>query len=119
MNSKELGKQGENAAADFLRVRGYRIRTRNFRVPIGEIDIVAEKEGTLVFVEVKTRRWLSCGTPAQAVNHHKQRKIIQTAQWYLRQYHCEDCPCRFDVLEVYMKAGQPADIRQIQAAFET
>ena len=67
MNNKVLGSQGEQAAADYLTRQGYRICARNFRVPAGEIDIVAAKQELVVFVEVKTRRGLGCGTPGEPV----------------------------------------------------
>lgn len=120
MNNKILGSQGEQAAADYLVHQGYRIFARNFRVPVGEIDIVAAKQELVVFVEVKTRRGLRCGTPAQSVTYHKQQKIIQTARWFLRQRHLEDrCLCRFDVVEVYALPEGKWQINHIPGAFET
>jgi putative endonuclease len=119
MNNKVLGSQGEQAAADYLVRQGYRICARNFRVPVGEIDIVAAKDELVVFVEVKTRRGLGCGTPAQAVTYYKQQKIIQTACWFLRQRHLEDrCLCRFDVVEVYAREAGGWKIHHIPGAFE-
>jgi len=82
MKNQILGSQGEQAAADFLQQQGYRICARNFRVPVGEIDIIARQGEVLAFVEVKTRHSNRYGTPAQAVNFRKQKKIIQTAQWF-------------------------------------
>lgn len=117
MDNKSLGSRGEDAAALYLKRHGYRIVERNFRVPAGEIDIVAGQGDILVFAEVKTRRSDSCGVPAQAVNYYKQQKIIKTAKWFLRQRHLEECPCRFDVLEVYAH-GDTCHIRHIIGAFE-
>lgn len=117
MDNKSLGSRGEEAAALYLRRHGYKIIERNFRVPAGEIDIVAGQGDTLVFAEVKTRRSDRCGFPAQAVGYHKQQKIIQTAKWFLRQRHLEECPCRFDVLEVYVQ-GETCRIRHLVGAFE-
>ena len=117
MDNKSLGSRGEEAAALYLVRHGYKILERNFRVPTGEIDIVAGQGDILVFAEVKTRRTERCGFPAQAVNYHKQQKIIQTAKWFLRQRHLEECPCRFDVLEVYAH-GDTCHIRHIIGAFE-
>lgn len=119
MNNKVLGNQGEQAAADYLQQHGYRICARNFRVPVGEIDIIAEYQDTLVFVEVKTRRSLRFGSGAQAVSYHKQQKIIQTARWFLRQRHLEErCCCRFDVIEVYTGPQGSWDIHHLPGAFE-
>lgn len=120
MNNKILGNQGEQAAAEYLLQHGYRICVRNFCVPAGEIDIIASQPGLIVFVEVKTRRGLRCGTPAQAVTYSKQQKIIQTARWFLRQRHLgEKCLCRFDVIEVYARPEGDWDIHHIPGAFET
>ena len=117
MDNKSLGSRGEEAAALYLKHHGYKILERNFRVPAGEIDIVAEQGDTLVFAEVKTRRSDRCGRPAQAVDYRKQQKIIMIAKWYLRQRHMEECPCRFDVLEVYAR-GETCRIRHLAGAFE-
>ena len=96
---------------------GCRILERNYRMKYGEIDIIAEDYGTIVFVEVKTRRSISYGTPAQAVNYRKQNKIIQMAQIYLRQRRIENRPCRFDVIEVYAVRGD-WQVHHIKGAFE-
>lgn len=117
MDTKELGRQGEAAAAEYLARQGYRIYARNFRAPVGEIDIIAGQGELIVFVEVKTRRSLRCGTPAMAVDCRKQQKIIQTARWFIRQRHLEEYLCRFDVIEVYATGGG-IQIRQLQGAFE-
>lgn len=119
MNNKILGNRGEQAATDFLLSQGYHICARNFRVPLGEIDIVARQGKLLVFVEVKTRRSLSYGTPAAAVNYYKQQKIIKVAQCFLRQQHLAiDCCCRFDVIEVLLKNDDKFSINHIKGAFE-
>lgn len=117
MDKDELGRQGEALAASYLETRGYRILARNFRVRGAELDIVAEKNGTLVFVEVKTRRTGRYGSPGQAVGCRKQQKIIFAARCFLRQNDREDCFCRFDVIEVYAAAGWR--LRHLPGAFET
>ena len=119
MKNQILGRQGEQAAADFLQQQGYVICARNFRVPVGEIDIIVRKGDVLAFVEVKTRHGNRYGTPAQAVNFRKQKKIIQTAHWFLRQKHLEDkCFCRFDVIEVYALPEGKWRIHHLAGAFE-
>lgn len=108
MERQSLGKAGETAAAEFLKASGYQIMARNYRAQPGEIDIIAVKSGTIVFVEVKTRSSLLCGTPAEAVTARKQRKIISTALCFLKHHGHMDAPCRFDIVEVLVKgAGQP------------
>lgn len=120
MKNQILGRQGEQVAAEFLKQKGYAICARNFRVSLGEIDIIAKADDVLAFVEVKTRRGCRYGTPAQAVNYYKQRKIIQTAKCFLRQHHLEDeCRCRFDVLEVYALPGNKWQVHHLPGAFES
>ena len=117
MSSKALGDRGEAYAANYLRQNGYRILTRNYRTKIGEIDLIAEDQDTLVFIEVKTRSSVRYGMPAEAVNYKKRQKIIQTAYWYLCVQHRENAICRFDVLEVYA-VGDRWNVHQIKNAFE-
>ena len=118
MNTKILGNAGEDAAADYLVRNGYTVLCRNYRVPVGEIDLIVRKKGVTVFTEVKTRRSLRCGEAALAVNYYKQQKIIRTAQWYIRANNLDDTPCRFDVMEVYRKPDGSWAINQIEGAFE-
>ncbi len=117
MDNKVIGKAGEQAAADYLRSKGCEILARNYRVALGEIDLIAREGQTLVFVEVKTRRSVRCGRPAAAVNYYKQQKISRVAAVFLRQRHLWGCPCRFDVVEVYC-VGEQLEVRQIKGAFE-
>ncbi len=115
--NKVTGNCGEDQAAAYLSGLGYRILARNFRVRFGEIDIAAMDGDTVVFVEVKARHTLFYGRPAQAVNYHKQQKILQVARYFLRQRHLEGCLCRFDVIEVYF-SGEGGRLRHIRGAFE-
>jgi putative endonuclease len=73
---QSFGKQGEDLAVKELQRRGYAILARRYRTRFGEIDIVAQDEATVVFVEVKARRSSRCGTAAEAVSRHKQRRIV-------------------------------------------
>ena len=118
MNTKQLGDIGEAAASAYLRARRYVIRERQYRCPMGEIDLIAERDGVLVFIEVKTRKTLRYGYPAAAVNLRKQKKIILTATWYLQEHPPSERCCRFDVLEVYAAADGSCQIRQYENAFE-
>ncbi len=117
MDTKALGKAGEEAAANYLVQQGCMVLARNFRLRSGEIDLIAEEDGTIVFVEVKTRTTMRCGRPAAAVNYHKQQKIIRTAEFFLRQRHLSGRPCRFDVMEVFACDGQ-FRINHLKGAFE-
>lgn len=80
-----LGAYGEEVAAAYLCEQGYTLIERNFRCPLGEIDIIAKKRLDLVFVEVKTRRSTLFGLPQEAVGAHKQRQLMRAAQWYLKK----------------------------------
>lgn len=94
-----VGRVGEEVAARFLEDQGYRILRRNLRFRSGEIDLVAEENGILVFVEVKTRSGSSHGTAAEAVTPRKQAQLIRLASLYLARIGA-DRPCRFDVVTV-------------------
>jgi putative endonuclease len=98
VKSKEVGTRGEDFAVRYLTARGYRIHSRNFRCRLGEIDIVAEEQGKLVFVEVKTRHGDRYGLPQEAVTPAKQERLRRLAQYYLSVKRITDRPCRFDVL---------------------
>lgn len=117
MRNKALGDLGEALAADYLVESGMYILERKYRAFAGEIDIIAKDGSYLVFVEVKTRRTQSYGTPAQAVNYVKRTKIIQTARAYLYRHHLEDKSCRFDVVEVYYNGAHNIKINHIKNAF--
>ncbi|RJQ51236.1 MAG: YraN family protein [Nitrospiraceae bacterium] len=111
-----LGERGERLAATFLKDNGYSIIERNYKVPMGEIDIIARDNGTLVFVEVKTRESIEYGMPFEAVNRAKRRKISKVALSYLKRF--DDLPpCRFDVLSIYYENGTPM-FELIRDAFE-
>ncbi|MDO5415993.1 MAG: YraN family protein [Lachnospiraceae bacterium] len=115
MNKHEAGSRGENLAASYLTGRGYRILEQNFRCRQGEIDLIAMDGAYLVFIEVKYRRSLQNGEPAEAVGYQKQQRIIHTARYYLYTHgYGEDVPCRFDVVSI---AG--SRIQVIRDAFGT
>ena len=90
----------------------YKILERNYSTKIGEIDIVAEKNNTIVFIEVKMRETCAFGRPSEAVNTFKQAKIRRVAEEYLIRNRLTDSQIRFDVLEVI---GQ--DVNHIENAF--
>ncbi len=106
MRRQELGILGENLAVEELTRRGYAILERRYRTRYGEIDIVAEEQDTIVFVEVKAREDLTCGSAAESVTPNKQRRIASRAVEYLARKHVTDRPCRFDVIAID-HAGTP------------
>jgi putative endonuclease len=97
---QRLGSAGERLAAERLRQAGYLVRAFNYRCRAGEIDIVAEEDGDIVFVEVKTRRGDAYGIPEEAITSSKQRKLIAAAQTYLEAEGCPDASWRVDVVAV-------------------
>ena len=99
---QQIGKLGEDLATKYLEEKNYKILTRNFHCKQGEIDIIAKEENEIIFVEVKTRKCLMYGTPAEAVTKEKRRHIEKTAQYYLFIKQLEKQPVRFDVIEVYV-----------------
>jgi len=101
-----LGKWGEEVAAGHLQKRGMKILERNYRTPLGEIDLIARHKKTLIFVEVKTRRSDLFGAPQEAVGRHKQHQILRAAQWYL-QNHPTDLQPRFDVIAIRATGDRP------------
>lgn len=112
-----LGDRGENRAARYLRERGYKILLRNFRCPLGEIDIVARDGRTLVFVEVKTRTE-DDPLPEDQVNPFKQHQLTKAGKYYLGRYGVPQPPSRFDVIAVVWPDGREPVIRHTPHAFE-
>jgi putative endonuclease len=111
-----LGKEGEALAVRFLRKQGFRIVGKNYRTPFGEIDIVAEDGGVLVFVEVKTRSGDAFGSPFEAVDQRKREKIKKVALCYMKKIKKEP-QARFDVLSIDVQGGREK-IDHIKDAFE-
>ena len=95
-----LGSRGERAAARHLRKRGYRIITRNYRCPVGEIDLISTDGDTVVFVEVKTRSSDEAEDPVDTVRPAKWARVERAARYFLMQRARGDYPCRFDVIVV-------------------
>ena len=113
-----LGNRGETAACRFLKENGYEILEKNYKCKIGEIDVIARRQGRLAFIEIKTRTSAHFGTPQEAVDHRKQEKIFKVAQWYLKEKKLEKTPVAFDVVAVLWREGQKPGMRLIPDAFE-
>ncbi|MCH5272174.1 MAG: YraN family protein [Lachnospiraceae bacterium] len=100
-NKRQVGGEKEAKVQDYLQKNGYEILGRNFFSRHGEIDIIAKKDGYLIFVEVKYRSGEAFGTPEEAVGFQKQKRIIAAAKYYLYRNGIPfDTPCRFDVVGV-------------------
>lgn len=116
-NNMEIGMRGELAAVRYLEMRGMEIVERNWVCPAGEADIIAFDEGTLVFVEVKTRTGIEKGFPAEAVNAEKRSRYEKIAAWYLRGSEIVDVPVRFDVVSLLVVSDDRAMVRHYVNAF--
>lgn len=107
MARQQLGLRGEELACAALESRGYAILRRRYRTRHGEIDIVAQDRGVLVFVEVRTRTGGRFGHAAESVTAQKQRRVAAMAEAYLRLERAGDRVCRFDVVAVETAEGPP------------
>lgn len=116
MSTKTIGALGEDFAAKLYEKSGYTVTARNYHSRYGEIDLIAENEDTLCFVEVKTRNLTTLGTPAEAVDYRKQKKMTLTAMKYLTEAECYKQP-RFDVLELWQDCGKIVRYNLIENAF--
>lgn len=107
MNPRQaIGKWGENVAAEYLRNRGWAIAARNYRTPYGELDIVARKGGTVLFIEVKTRTSDAYGMPEESISPSKAKHLLESAQHYLQQNSLEDTDWRVDVIAIQGRPNQ-------------
>lgn len=100
MNKRKIGSRFEQAASVYLQKKGCRLLDTNFRSRAGEIDIIAEDGGTIVFIEVKYRRGLVYGRGEEHVDKRKQRTIVRVAEYYLLRHGLWDRRCRFDVISI-------------------
>ncbi|MEA2108862.1 MAG: YraN family protein [Pseudomonadota bacterium] len=116
MQRQTLGKWGESQAADYLQSHGLRIICRNYRCPLGEIDIIARDSDCLVFCEVKTRSSKEYGLPQEAVAWTKQHKIAKVASWYLGNQEVT-MDIRFDVVAITKSPTGKPEIEWLPAAF--
>ena len=120
MKTRLLGRWGERIAADYLRVKKYSVIGMGYTTRFGEVDIIAEKHGYIVFVEVKLCRSRDFASAMEYVDSRKQHRIKMSAQIWLAENGDTDRPARFDVMEIYApdgeKTGNPI-INHIKNAF--
>lgn len=112
----ELGRKGEEFAANYLQEKGYLIRHRNWRSGHKELDIVAEKDGELVVIEVKTRKNTEFGRPEEAITNGKIRRIVNSTDAYLRKF-AIDLPVRFDIITIVPDGEGRPHLTHIEDAF--
>jgi putative endonuclease len=119
MKRLEFGKKGEKAAESYLKKQGYRILKKNYRTRVGEIDLIAEHKNVLVFIEVKSRSSTNLEHPFMAVTPKKQKKIAQTASYFLAENKVGDRDIRFDVVSVLPSSENPnvLEVEVLQDAF--
>lgn len=115
---KHLGRRGETVAYQALRGSGYRILAQNYQCPLGEIDLIARQGKTLVFVEVKSESGISGVLPKARVGRRKQKKLVQVAQFFLKEKGLQGVSARFDVVQVQFQEERPPLVDIIQNAFE-
>ena len=114
---KEFGELGERVAERWLRSRGWRVLQRRFRNGHRDIDLVAERDGTVAFVEVKARRGVRFGDPVEAVDWRKQRELARSAAVWVDRHGRPNDSYRFDVIGVLMD-GNSVRIKHITNAFQ-
>ena len=112
MHSRDIGALGEKIAAEYLTGLGYVIRERNFRLREGEIDIIAEKDDFLVFIEVRTRTSNSYGTPEESVTAKKKERLIALAEAYIEDR--VDLPSSWRIDVVAIELGPKRKVARLE-----
>lgn len=113
---REIGKDYELIAENFLKKKGYKIIDKNFTTKMGEIDIIANKNNTLIFIEVKARKNANY-MPYEAVNKSKQLKIIKSSIAYIKSKNIKDTNIRYDIVSIKGDRENP-EIELIENAFQ-
>lgn len=114
---KELGRYGEQRAVQYLKQKGYRIICTNYYTRYGELDIVCQKQGEIIFVEVKTRKTKSYGSPEESITYKKMQNIKKAALKYLHENPIAFRGLRFDVISIFIDDQAKENINHIENAF--
>lgn len=112
MKKRETGALGEKIAAEFLRKNGYNILTKNYRCQEGEIDIIAERQETLVFIEVRTKRSWRFGSPEESITQIKKERLKTLAERYGQEH--EGLPSNWRIDLVAVEIGQGDRVKRIE-----
>jgi len=113
--TRTKGAEIEQAAEHFLKRQGLKAISRNYTIRGGEIDLIMRHGNVLVFVEVRYRANHIHGSGAESITHHKQQRLLKTAQHYLQKHYGAAPPdCRFDVMS---GSGQPVQFEWLQNVF--
>jgi putative endonuclease len=113
----DLGKLGEELAFKKIKRIGYKCLARNYRCPLGEVDLIAKDGDTLVFIEIKTRKGKSIGYAKEAVDGRKRRQLSKVALTYIKANDCWNMRSRFDVVAINFNKNK-REIEIIKNAFE-
>jgi putative endonuclease len=113
----DLGKWGEDLALKKVKKLGYKCIARNYRCPVGEVDLIAKDGDTLVFIEIKTRRGRSLGYAKEAVNQRKRRQLSKVALAFMKTNGCSETRARFDVVVINLDGGSQ-EIEVVRNAFD-
>jgi len=111
MSTRAVGSRYERLAAQYLSRQGFRILASNVLFKGGELDLVCDDGGTIVFVEVRARSVGKYGSPEETVRAVKQRRVVHAARQWLARNGGEDQPCRFDVVAITVEDGTIAHYR--------
>jgi putative endonuclease len=111
---RRFGNRGEDLAAVFLMARGFRILARNWSCRLGEIDVIAEKDGVTHFVEVKTRRSQAYGNPEEAITRNKIQHLARAIQVYLQTSRTPPRDYQMDALAILAVPGEAPEYHFIE-----
>lgn len=117
MTRLEQGQGAEGLASAWLEANGYSVKARNYRCRMGEVDVVAEQNGVLCFVEVRSRTNSAGVDPLDTVTRQKQQKVVRTAMHFLQTQDCGDVGVRFDVMSV-VGSGAAMQVAHVPNAFD-
>jgi len=117
--SKQTGDAAEQAACTYLEKQGLKLLAQNYHGKFGELDLIMQHAGSIVFVEVRYRKKSRFGTPLESVTYQKQQKLIKTALYYLQQHpKWQNASARFDVIGITAETDATSNkIQWIQNAF--
>ena len=110
------GVLGENYVAELIKEKGYKLVIRNYKLKMGEIDIIAKNDKNIIFVEVRTRKEGGMIHPLETITNAKKRNVMRTAPYFLMQYPFDLQP-RFDVAAVETRQGKVVSCQYIENAF--
>ena len=115
-DNKKVGLEGEKLAREYLKQQGYNILETNFYCRFGEIDIIAKINNEISFIEVKTRKQIRYGFPAESVNDYKKKHMYKSVEFYTYLYNLYNFEISLDVIEVYLFEDKEARIEHIKNA---